>query len=320
MLENTNKEIINMADVEVEEIRWLWYPYIPYGKCTILQGDPGCGKTMLALNLAARLSNGKEMPFSSAGPQEPIRLLYQTSEDGIGDTIKPRLLAAGANCDNIRVINEENNPLHFDDERIEKAIISENAKLLILDPLSAYIGEDVNLNQAIDVRKAFRKIYAVAQRTKCAILIVSHMNKANGISALYRTNGSIDVCGAVRSILTVCEDREEKDKRFLVPVKSNLAEKGDAIVFRLSDHINWIESRAVTADELLSSFGSGRDTKQGQAEEEMLALLTEGDKPAYEIYQHFEKIGISKRTVENAKKSLGVKSHRSSKVWMWSLE
>lgn len=320
MLENTNKEIINMADVEVEEIRWLWYPYIPYSKCTILQGDPGCGKTMLALNLAARLSNGEEMPFSSAGPQEPIRLLYQTSEDGIADTIKPRLLAAGANCDNIRVINEENNPLHFGDERIEKAIISENAKLLILDPLSAYIGEDVNLNQAIDVRKAFRKIYAVAQRTKCAILIVSHMNKANGISALYRTNGSIDVCGAVRSILTVCEDREEKDKRFLVPVKSNLAEKGDAIVFRLSDHIDWIESRAVTADELLSSFGSGRDTKQGQAEEEMLALLAEGDKPAYEIYQHFEKIGISKRTVENAKKSLGVKSHRSSKVWIWSLE
>ena len=320
MTENTNKEIINMADVDVEEIRWLWYPYIPYGKCTILQGDPGCGKTMLALNLAARLSNGYGMPFASAEPEEPIHILYQTSEDGIGDTIKPRLIAAGANCNNIRVINEENHPLHFDDERIEKAIVSENAKLLILDPLSAYIGENVNLNQAIDVRSAFRKIYAVAQRTKCAVLIVSHMNKANGISALYRTNGSIDICGAVRSILTVCEDREEKDKRYLVPVKSNLAEKGDAIIFRLSDHIEWLESRAVTADELLSSFGSSRDTKQGQAEEEMLALLSEEDKPAYEIYQHFEKLGISKRTVENAKKSLGVKSHRKSKVWMWSLE
>lgn len=320
MTENTNKEIINMADVDVEEIRWLWYPYIPYGKCTILQGDPGCGKTMLALNLAARLSNGYGMPFSSAEPEGPIHILYQTSEDGIGDTIKPRLLAASANCNNIRVINEESNPLHFDDERIEKAIVSENARLLILDPLSAYIGENVNLNQAIDVRSAFRKIYAVAQRTKCAVLIVSHMNKANGISALYRTNGSIDICGAVRSILTVCEDREEKDKRFLVPVKSNLAEKGDAIIFRLSDHIEWLESRAVTADELLSSFGSNRDTKQGQAEEELLALLSEEDKPAYEIYNHFEKLGISKRTVENAKKSLGVKSHRKSKVWMWSLE
>lgn len=319
MYEN-NSDIIIMDDVAVEEVNWLWYPYIPYGKCIILQGDPGCGKTMLALNLAARLSKGEAMPFSEEEPQEAIRILYQTSEDGIADTIKPRLLAAGADCKNIRVINEEEKALHFDDERIEKAIISENARLLILDPLSAYIGEEVNLNQAIDVRSAFRKLYAVAQRTKCAVLIVSHMNKANGISALYRTNGSIDVCGAVRSILTVCEDREDKDRRYLVPVKSNLAPKGDAIIFHLSDHIEWLESRAVSADELLSVFGSGRDTKQGQAEEEMERLLVGGEKPAIEIYNHFTRIGISKRTVENAKKNLGVKSRRDSKQWMWFLE
>lgn len=229
------QEILCFADIQAEEVKWLWYPYIPYGKITILQGDPGCGKTMAVLSLAALLSKGESLPFEEAA-REPINILYQTSEDGIADTIKPRLESAGANCTRIKIINEEKRALTFDDPRLEQSILQENARLLILDPLSAYIGPTVSMNQANEVRGAFRSLYAMAQRTRCAVLIVAHMNKMSGISALYRTSGSIDIAGAVRSILTVTRYQRSPTQRVLVPVKSNLAAAGPALLFELSDH------------------------------------------------------------------------------------
>lgn len=142
------QEILCFADIQAEEVKWLWYPYIPYGKITILQGDPGCGKTMAVLSLAALLSKGESLPFEEAA-REPINILYQTSEDGIADTIKPRLESAGANCTRIKIINEEKRALTFDDPRLEQSILQENARLLILDPLSAYIGPTVSIAKAL---------------------------------------------------------------------------------------------------------------------------------------------------------------------------
>ncbi len=115
------QEILCFADIQAEEVKWLWYPYIPYGKITILQGDPGCGKTMAVLSLAALLSKGESLPFEES-TREPINILYQTSEDGIADTIKPRLESAGANCTRIKIINEEKWALTFDDPRLEQSI------------------------------------------------------------------------------------------------------------------------------------------------------------------------------------------------------
>ena len=245
------QEILCFADIQAEEVRWLWYPYIPYGKITILQGDPGCGKTMAVLSLAALLSKGESLPFEEA-VREPINILYQTSEDGIADTIKPRLESAGANCTRIKIINEEKRALTFDDPRLEQSILQENAQLLILDPLSAYIGPTVSMNQANEVRGAFRSLYAMAQRTKCAVLIVAHMNKMSGISALYRTSGSIDIAGAVRSILTVTRYQRSPTQRVLVPVKSNLAAAGPALLFELSDHVEWLRQLDEDAESLLN--------------------------------------------------------------------
>lgn len=215
--ENKPLTIVGMDVVPITPVEWLWYPYIPFGKVTILQGDPGCGKTMLALDLAARLSNGAALPFSDE-PSEPMIVLYQTAENGLSDTIKPRLVEAKANCTNIKFIDERDCPLCFTDERIEEAIIQTNARLLILDPLSAYIGHDVSINQANEV----------ASRTGCAILVVSHTNKMQGVSALHRTNGSIDVAGAVRSILSVGKKKGAKTERIMVHIKSNLAAAGPA--------------------------------------------------------------------------------------------
>ena len=142
---NVELELINMADVEATEVEWLWYPYIPYGKITILQGDPGEGKTTLVLNLAAMLSKGQELPESYSAA-EPINIIYQTAEDGLSDTVKPRLVAANADYSRITVIDESKVELSLTDERLEQAILRTQARLVILDPLQAYIGANVDMH------------------------------------------------------------------------------------------------------------------------------------------------------------------------------
>ncbi len=300
---------------------------------------------------------------------EPITILYQTSEDGIADTIKPRLERAQADCTRIKIIDESKTPLRFDDTRLEAAVRQENARLLILDPLSAYIGESISMNQANEVRSAFRSLYAMAQRTGCAVLIVAHrllildplsayigesismnqanevrsafrslyamaqrtgcavlivahMNKMNGTSALYRTSGSIDVAGAVRSILTVTKYRKSATQRVLVPVKSNLAPAGNGLLLEVTDHVEWLDQlEEADADQLLNgNQGPAVLTKQQQAEQGLLQLLQNGPVSHKEIILHFSRQGISKRTVELAKSNLPIKSIRIKDGWLWQLE
>jgi len=143
-VEGNTKELklINMADIQSKKVEWLWYPYIPYGKITIVQGDPGEGKTTFILKLAADLSNGERLPFESI-EREAISIIYQTAEDGLEDTIKPRLEKAGADCNKIRVIDESENELTMSDERLEQAIQKTGAKLVILDPIQAYLGAQI---------------------------------------------------------------------------------------------------------------------------------------------------------------------------------
>ena len=140
-------KIISMNEVQSKEVNWLWYPYIPYGKITIIQGDPGEGKTTLALRLAALLSKGEALPYDDT-EREPVKIIYQTAEDGLEDTIKPRLEAAEADCTQIKVIDESEAALSMLDERIEKAIIEVGARVVILDPIQAYVGANINMNNA----------------------------------------------------------------------------------------------------------------------------------------------------------------------------
>ena len=141
-------KLISMDEVPVEEVQWLWYPYIPYGKLTIIHGDPGEGKTTLILRLAALLSRGEPLPCDDR-PQDPVRIIYQTAEDGLGDTIKPRLLAGNADCSQIKVIDETDAALTLLDERVEQAIIMTGAKVMILDPVQAYVGAGMDMNREL---------------------------------------------------------------------------------------------------------------------------------------------------------------------------
>lgn len=179
-MSNTELNIINMADVEAVAVKWLWKPYIPLGKITIIQGDPGEGKTTLALSIAAVLTQGEKLP-NEAESQAPMNVIYQTAEDGLADTIKPRLEAVNADCTRVLVIDESKEELSMTDERIEKAIQQTGAKLIILDPIQAYIGANVDMHRANEIRpvyaeknprsKTFTEI-AAWEKTRC--LYVEH--------------------------------------------------------------------------------------------------------------------------------------------------
>ena len=183
--QKTELKMIRMSEVESQEVKWLWYPFIPYGKLTIIQGDPGDGKTTLVLNIAAKLSNG-ECLNSDMDVQEPVNVIYQTAEDGLADTVKPRLEIAGADCEKILVIDERDKSLSMADERLEEALARTGAKVLILDPIQAYLGGGMNMNRANEARDMTKRLGALAEKYRCAILHIGHMNKASGNKAAYR--------------------------------------------------------------------------------------------------------------------------------------
>jgi len=148
---NETLKLTRMNEVEAEEIMWLWYPYIPYGKLTVLQGDPGNGKTTAVLAIAAAVTTGAALPETKTAA-EPMNVIFQTAEDGLGDTIKLRLIQSGADCKRVIVIDESEKELSLSDERIEHAITITCAKLFILDPLQAYMGAAVDMHRANEIR------------------------------------------------------------------------------------------------------------------------------------------------------------------------
>ena len=183
-----NLEIIKASEVNPKEVNWLWYPYIPFGKVTLLQGDPGDGKSMLMLELSAILTKGGPLPFAEAvDGHPPMTVIYQTTEDDAEDAVVPRFNSSGGDLEKLVFIKEDKKNLTFGDERIKEAILRTKAKLLILDPLSSYIGDDCSLNSANETRAEFNHLIEVAKETGCAIVIVSHMNKLRETSPLYRT-------------------------------------------------------------------------------------------------------------------------------------
>ena len=216
-------EIIKASEITPKEVRWLWYPYIPFGKVKLLQGDPSDGKSKLMLSLAALLSKGAPLPFADEDESgEPMTVIYQTTEDDADDTVVPRFNSAGGDGDRLIFIKEDEKILTFGDDRIREAVEKYHAKLLILDPMSSYIGDTCSMNNANETRAEFNHLIAVAKDTGCAIVIIAHMNKAKDTSPLYRTNGSIDIAGAARSILAVTRTANKQNPAERYPSGENL--------------------------------------------------------------------------------------------------
>ena len=299
-------KIIRMSDVELTPVEWLWKPYLPFGKLSVLQGNPGEGKTYFAMHLAAACTNGKLLPNMER--MEPFNVIYQTAEDGLGDTVKPRLIEAGADLDRVLVIDDSEVQLTLSDERIEKAIIENNARLVIIDPIQAYLGADVDMNRANEVRPIFMRLGQVAQRTGCAILLIGHLNKAAGMQSLQRGLGSIDIAAAVRSVLFIGKLKLDPTMRILTHEKSSLAPPGVSLAFSLGDEggFRWVGEYDITADEMLSGIEPQRETKTQQAKDLICTLLAGGKQVFSEdIDKAALERGIPGRTVRDAKRELG---------------
>lgn len=299
-------KIIRMSDVELTPVEWLWKPYLPFGKLSVLQGNPGEGKTYFAMHLAAACTNGKLLPNMER--MEPFNVLYQTAEDGLGDTVKPRLIEAGADLDRVLVIDDSEVQLTLSDERIEKAIIENNARLVIIDPIQAYLGADVDMNRANEVRPIFMRLGQVAQRTGCAILLIGHLNKAAGMQSLQRGLGSIDIAAAVRSVMFIGKLKHDPTMRILTHEKSSLAPPGASLAFSLGDEggFRWVGEYDITADEMLSGIEPQRETKTQQAKDLICTLLAGGKQVLSEdIDKAALERGIPGRTVRDAKRELG---------------
>ena len=305
------------SSVTQHEVEWLWYPYIPYGKLTIIQGDPGEGKSTFILNVAALLTRGKQMPDGFPVPA-PQRVVYQTAEDNIADTVKPRLVAARADCDMVAYIVDEDAPLTLEDSRIEKIIEQTGARLFILDPLQGYLSQDTDMVNAGRMRSQLKRLADIASKYKCAVVIVGHMNKASSEKNLYRGLGSIDIAAIARSVLMISRDKEDPAVRYMFPIKSSLAPEGEAIAFSINEMgFCWLGKREL--DKEILKENKLADNKKTLAMRIIQSVLSDRDVPSKDIIKKLKYMDVSERTINKAKKDLGIVSYSGDNEWYWHL-
>ena len=236
-----------------------------------------------------------------------------------GGYIKPRLESAGADCTRVLVIDEGKRELTLCDARLEEAIRRTGAKLIVLDPLQAYLGSDVDMHRANEVRPVLKRLSLMAERTQCAVILIGHMNKNSNGKSSYRGLGSIDFQAAARSVLIVGRIKDAPEVRVVCHTKSSLAPEGKAIAFRLDKNngFEWIGEYDISADELLNGEGKGQKTRK--AKEFLLEILADGGMAQKKIEEEAEKLGIKKKTLRNAKMELGIDSVKRGNQWYWML-
>ena len=308
-------------NIKTRKIEWLWYPYIAYGKITLIQGDPGNGKSTLAINIASLVSNGQSMPLSNE-PVKMNKVVYQNSEDAKEDTICPRLKNSGATLGNVAYIDESIETLTMDDDRIDRVLEETGARLMILDPYQAYFGNNVDMNRASDTRQILGKLSRLAQKRKCAIILVGHMSKSQGINDLYRSLGSIDIPAIARSVLLISKMPTGDNDRVMTQIKNNLAPIGPSLLFRImaSGKIKWGGETSLTPESVMENDFEEPKTKVEKTCMMLARLLNKNSLLATEIERIAKKEKIAPRTLYDAKQRLNIKSIRKGGKWYWALE
>lgn len=306
------------SEVEPQPVDWLWYPYLPYGKITLLQGDPGEGKSTFALQLAAILTKGTTLPDGQE-LKRPESVIYQCGEDDKEDTIKPRLLAAGADCSRVAFIEDSEGSLTLDDDRIAQVLESTKARLLIIDPIQSYIRQDGDMQSATRMRTILSRLSRMAAQYRCAILLVGHLNKASGGKTLYRGLGSIDIAAIARSVLLIVRDQHNAEIRYMLPIKSNLAPQGTPVGFILDQDLgfHWLGKCSLSSEEV--PIQPRNTSKKETAKDLLKVILSSGPIESKTVMKRLQELDISERTVRTAIQEMGIKSSRRSNVWYMSL-
>lgn len=320
------------ADITPKELRWLWPGKIPAGKLTLLVGDPGLGKSVISLDIAARVSIGALWPDAPMNA-ETGDVIILSAEDDPADTIIPRLNAIGANLDRIFTVagvrRGNGRDAYFsiaEDLQLLEAIITDQVRLIIIDPISAYLG-DIDSHINTSVRAVLAPLAGLAARTEAAVFGISHLNKGAG-AAIYRVQGSIAFTAAARAVWAVCKDMHDETgkRRMMLPVKCNLAADTEGLSYELTDaggnaSVSWGDSVLADAAEALSHEGPEEMHGRVEAEAWLRELLADGPVEAGEIRKAARDNGIAERTLWRAKKAAGIKAMKTgfNKGWIWSL-
>jgi hypothetical protein len=321
--------ITKLADVEPEAVAWLWEPYIACNKLTFLEGDPGQGKTWLMLAIAAAITRGYHLPDQDGRVGVPHHeaghVIYITAEDGIADTLRPRAEKAGADLSKLFVVEGWSaggniEPFSFQHLSLLADVIHDmQARMVILDPIQAFLGGKVDMFRANEVRPFMAQLGRLAGVHRCAIIAIRHLTKGTG-KAMYRGQGSIDFTAAARSVLVVGESLEDESKRILAQSKNSLTEKGASLVYQITNEgFFWCGTTQINADELLSNQPQKHQHQRQAVADWLLDLLRHGAKPATLIYDEGSAQGMAKRTIDRAKASLHVLTYKQNSRSYWKL-
>ena len=329
---------VRCADITPAAVSWLWEPYLARGKLAVLDGDPGTGKSFVTVDLAARLSRGGPLPGDAPDrpAAAPAGVLLLNAEDDARDTIRPRVTAAGGDPDRVRVFfapglgHEWWPQFPVDVGQLEVAIYETAAKLVVIDPLAAFLPPDVSTGNDQSVRTALWPLARLAAETDACILFVRHLRKSGGASAIYRGAGSIGIMGAVRTGLMVARHPDDAELRVLTLAKTNIGPPGRSLGFRLERSagaeqtvVNWTGALDMTADDLFGAsvpLRAGHRTRE-RAAEWLKQFLADGPRRAPEVLGAARAAGIPERTLTRVKATAGVESRarkRDGRIeWWW---
>jgi AAA domain len=327
--------IICMADVQPEEVSWLWYPYIPRRKQTLLEGDPGSGKSWLALTIASLVSRGDPFPGDEPDTiRDPANVLYLSAEDGLADTVRKRLDAAGADVNHVHTVvgwqqGDTQGCISLGDlPPIEASMQALRPALMVVDPIQGYLGASVDMHRANEVRPVLAGLAALAEQYDCAIMTIRHLTKSAQDRAVYRGLGSIDFAAAARSILLAGQDPHNPRCRVMAHVKSSLAPLGASIGYELRENRFWWTGRSdVSAEDLLRPYPVDEERSAvEEAQDFPRELLADGKKPAKAVISEAKKAGISEAALKRARaglvcsyKAYVVGGKRGDGAWVWTL-
>lgn len=303
-------------DVKAKKIERIWKPYIACGKITILQGDPGDGKSTLALKLCSILTSDIETKEKIDGVIDgTINVIYQSAEDDPEDTIKPKLNKLKSNTDKLMyVVNDE--IIDLTSNALKNIIEKANAKLIILDPLQSFIKKGENMLVATYVRKMMKNLTKIANETNCAILLIGHLNKSEGKKDLYRGLGSIDLTAVARSVLYLKRSDLDSRIRIMYQIKNSLAAEGYPVAYKLDDKKGMIWLGKYTNEELTTEKAT--KDKLSVAKDFLLRILSNVEKiEVSELKELCTNYNISYRTLVRAKKELEIESIRANGKWYW---
>lgn len=335
--------IVRLSDVKPEPVAWLWPSRIALGKLTLIAGDPGLGKSFLTLDIAARVSRGRAWPDAPSVSTTPGGVVLLSAEDGVADTIRPRLDAAGADVTRILALEAiqsvgdggRESARTFDLSRdlpaLESAIRSvDGCRLVVIDPVTAYLG-GVDSHKNAEIRGLLAPLGAIAERHRVAVVAVTHLNKSGGGPAIYRAMGSLAFAAAARAAWAVSKDKDDPRRRLLLPIKNNIAPDTGGLAYRIEPlgvggcpAVAWEpDAVSVSADEALSGDRdeAGGRTERDDAAEWLSDLLADGPRPTRDVERDAREAGFSIATVRRAKAAIGVLSRKPAfgGPWEWML-